>query len=259
MFNGFFNFDAKFWKTLVPLLMKPGSVTKNYVQGKRNRYTNPFRFYLATSIIFFLIIGLNNSLEKFNELTDGTSEDALIEVNLNDEKTTPKNVDIDSLKNAINEDLKDSWIPLDTIKRREIVETIAESVNDSTEVSLNKNSINLEGLKINKYIKFQRKYPAITTDHALDSLGAEKTFMNRFLYSRAKMINNITGKADSQSLFINTILSYSSVSLFVLLPLFTLFLKLIYIRRKYMYVDHLIFVFHVQTVFFLLFTIFFYT
>ena len=52
-------------------------------------------------------------------------------------------------------------------------------------------------------------------------------------------------------------ISYVSISLFIFLPLFTLFLKLFYSRRKFTYVEHLIFVFHTQTVFFLLLTIFY--
>jgi len=52
-------------------------------------------------------------------------------------------------------------------------------------------------------------------------------------------------------------ISYTSIALFIFLPFFTLFLKLFYIRNKYTYVDHLIFVFHTQTVFFMLFSIYF--
>lgn len=58
MFNGVFNFDAKFWKTLIPLLTNPGKVSKDYKEGKRSRYSNPFRFYITVSIISFLILGL---------------------------------------------------------------------------------------------------------------------------------------------------------------------------------------------------------
>jgi hypothetical protein len=45
--------------------------------------------------------------------------------------------------------------------------------------------------------------------------------------------------------------------LFVFLPFFTLFLKLFYVRRKYTYIDHLVFVFHTQTIFFILLSIYF--
>ena len=89
---------------------------------------------------------------------------------------------------------------------------------------------------------------------ALDSLNYDKNFTNRFLYTRAKAANSLI-KKDSRDKYLNDLLSYGSVSLFVFLPLFTLFLKLLYIRRKFNYVDHLIFVFHTQTVFFMLLTI----
>ena len=94
-------------------------------------------------------------------------------------------------------------------------------------------------------------------DVALDSLGFDKTFTNRFLFTRAKTLYSFTENEESRQQFFSQILSSGSISLFILLPFFTLFLKLFYIRRKFGYIDHLIFVFHVQTVFFMLFSIFF--
>ncbi|MDO6740195.1 MULTISPECIES: hypothetical protein [Polaribacter] len=94
-------------------------------------------------------------------------------------------------------------------------------------------------------------------DVALDSLGFEKNFTNRFLFTRAKTLYSFTEDEDSRDQFFSQILSSGSISLFILLPFFTLFLKFFYIRRKFGYIDHLIFVFHIQTVFFMLFAIFF--
>lgn len=107
------------------------------------------------------------------------------------------------------------------------------------------------------FINYQKKYPNSTIDNALDSLKQEKKFINRFLYSRAKAIVSIAHKNKSQEQFVNQMLSYSSVALFVLLPLFTIFLNVLYLRRKHTYVDHLIFVFHTQTVFFMFLSIVF--
>ena len=110
---------------------------------------------------------------------------------------------------------------------------------------------------MDNYIQFQKKHPKMRIDDALDSLQKEKTFFNRFLYNRSKMINSFADEEESKEQFANKVLSYGSVALFILLPLFTLSLKLFYIRRKYNYIDHLIFVFHTQTVFFILLTIYF--
>ena len=67
VFNGFISWDAKFWKTLIPLLTKPGKVSKDYISGKRSRYSNPFQFYLSVSILFFIILGLTKKYNEFQE------------------------------------------------------------------------------------------------------------------------------------------------------------------------------------------------
>ena len=69
-----------------------------------------------------------------------------------------------------------------------------------------------------------------------------------------------TGATVSLGLIVAYLVSSSalnlSISLFIFLPIFTLFLMLLYIRRKYTYMEHLVFVFNTQTVFFLLLLIF---
>jgi hypothetical protein len=66
------------------LLINPCNVSKNYVDGKRQRYTNPFRFYLTVSIIFFLLVGLYSTKEKYNSLAKKVRQIILI---LSKEKT----------------------------------------------------------------------------------------------------------------------------------------------------------------------------
>lgn len=83
--------------------------------------------------------------------------------------------------------------------------------------------------------------------------------MNVFWYKHLKNVNkNVKGMDEEagRKKFFKSLKSYIPVSLFVFLPIFTLFLSLVYIRRKYSYMEHLVFVFHTQTVFFLLFIIF---
>ncbi|MDG1194986.1 MAG: DUF3667 domain-containing protein [Polaribacter sp.] len=257
VFNGFFNFDAKFWNTIIPLLIKPGKVSKEYVDGKRQRYSNPFQFYLTVSILFFLILGLSKNIDKFKELKNGTEQKQSKIISFDTDQAV-KNVDIDSLKNAVNTELKNSWIPIDSVKRKKIIDQVAEKAKDSTKsISTTGNKIDFAGLPIADYLEFQKKHPKTSIDAALDSLQKEKTFFNRFLYNRAKVINSLTTEGESQEQFSNQLLSYISIALFVFLPFFTLFLKLFYIRRKYTYVDHLVLVFHTQTVFFMLLSIYF--
>ena len=231
-------------------------MSKNFIAGKRQRYTNPFRFYLTVSILFFLILGLSNSLERFKQLNKGDVKKESSLIAIDGVNTNKKDIDIDSLKYAVNQSLKDSWIPIDSVNRKKIVEQAAKEASDTTKTT-SKNKISFGGFKIDEFIAYQKKHPKVNTDEALDSLKQEKTFFNRFLYSRAELANSFVDRKEAREQFFSELLSYGSIALFVFLPIFTLFLKLFYIRRKYTYVDHLIFVFHTQTVFFMLLTIYY--
>ena len=250
VFNGFISWDAKFWTTIIPLLTKPGKVSKDFVEGKRMRYSNPFQFYLTISIVFFLILGLIESYERFNQLNNGTPKTSVKQILT--PKKKPTQAEIDSIKNNVNERLTSPFIPIDSVTKKKILDEIEENAKDTTK---NRNRMSFGGTRLDEFVKYHKKYPDSNTDEALDSLGYEKNFKNRFLYDRAKISGSLIKKGGFKK-FLNETLSYASISLFILLPIFTLFLKFFYIRRKYTYVEHLIFVFHTQTVFFLLLTVF---
>ncbi|QTE24525.1 DUF3667 domain-containing protein [Polaribacter cellanae] len=261
VFNGLFNFDAKFWNTFIPLLINPGSVSRNYIEGKRQRYSNPFRFYLTVSIIFFLIVGIFNTKEKYKSLVKENKADIAEAIKKENSKSNKKltEKDLDSIKKELNKKLKNSYIPIPEKTREKILNEIEKEARDSANTKYKKGNININlggDSKIEKFINYDKEHPNSNIDVALHSLGYEKTFLNRFMYTRAATANSLV-KKDNREQFLSQLLSYGSVALFVFLPLFTLFLKLFYIRRKYTYVDHLIFVFHVQTVFFMLFSIYF--
>jgi len=56
-----FAFDTRFWKTLVAILFKPGTLALDYVKGHRVKYMPPFRFYVFISFIFFLLLNIYSS------------------------------------------------------------------------------------------------------------------------------------------------------------------------------------------------------
>jgi hypothetical protein len=46
--------DSRLWRTLRALLVRPGYLTAEYLEGRRARFMPPFRMYLAFSLLFFL-------------------------------------------------------------------------------------------------------------------------------------------------------------------------------------------------------------
>ena len=63
------HFDGKLWKTLKLLLLKPASLTKYYMDGKRATYLHPIRMYLFVSAVFlfFIFTGESNNSESFKK------------------------------------------------------------------------------------------------------------------------------------------------------------------------------------------------
>jgi len=58
MFGALFALDMRAVRSVPMLLMKPGKLSSEYVDGKRAKHVAPFRFYLFVSIIFFFLIGM---------------------------------------------------------------------------------------------------------------------------------------------------------------------------------------------------------
>lgn len=57
-----FAFDSRMWMTLGLMAAKPGFVPTNYSHGRRSRYTPPVRLFLVVSFLFFLVLGLTNTM-----------------------------------------------------------------------------------------------------------------------------------------------------------------------------------------------------
>ncbi len=51
-----FSLDGRLWRTLPLLVLRPGRMTREYIDGKRAGYVPPFRLFLLTSVIFFLTV-----------------------------------------------------------------------------------------------------------------------------------------------------------------------------------------------------------
>lgn len=54
--SGVFSFDARLWRSLTALMLRPGLMEADYTDGRRARYVPPFRLYLFLSFFFFLLL-----------------------------------------------------------------------------------------------------------------------------------------------------------------------------------------------------------
>jgi hypothetical protein len=55
----FLSLDSRLLRSVLPLLIRPGALTREYLDGRRNSFIRPLRLYLLTSLIFFAAFRLN--------------------------------------------------------------------------------------------------------------------------------------------------------------------------------------------------------
>ncbi|HVY84237.1 MAG TPA: DUF3667 domain-containing protein, partial [Caulobacterales bacterium] len=54
--HGLFHFDTKTWRTLPKLAFRPGTLTREYIDGKRARYVSPLALFLFTIFLVFAVM-----------------------------------------------------------------------------------------------------------------------------------------------------------------------------------------------------------
>ncbi|MEM8930729.1 MAG: DUF3667 domain-containing protein, partial [Acidobacteriota bacterium] len=56
-----FGLDARLWRTLRLLALRPGELTRRYLDGHRAAYVSPLRLYLVSSLLLFLVLSWTGS------------------------------------------------------------------------------------------------------------------------------------------------------------------------------------------------------
>lgn len=57
--SNYFSVDARFFRSFLPLMHKPGYLSKKFVEGKRLTYLHPAQFYLFISVVFFFLFSFS--------------------------------------------------------------------------------------------------------------------------------------------------------------------------------------------------------
>jgi len=114
-----FHFDGKFFSTMRALLLKPGFLSQEHLNGRRADYLHPIRLYIFTSAFFFLFyfsVNSNTGEIKMNKSSNDTTYNEL--VNLDKSYSGVK--EYDSVQAALPKKERDGFI-LAKITRQNLV------------------------------------------------------------------------------------------------------------------------------------------
>ena len=231
-FNDLTHYDSKLLVTLKTLILRPGILPKEYLSGKRLRYLHPIRLYVFISFLYFpFALSMNNPEHRMEEaMVQKTSSDTKLQV-------------IDSLQAMLsegnprtaNKKIKDS-----------VVKGIISKLKDGSlqgKAPLDYVVIgNITYRELIIYDSSQRSLPIEKKEKGLKSWLYHRWLTSIDHYGKGFIV--VVGGKTSH---------FVPKMMFFLLPLFALLMKLFYDRKKYFYVDHLIFSLHFHSAVFLVF------
>ena len=234
-FGDLLELDSRLWRTLVPLLTRPGQLTRDYLEGRRARYMPPFRTYLVLSVIFFVVAFFDPQKDLslfFDPVPEPTAEEiAQAEA---DKQAAAKQVE------------EQSRAALELVRDLEAEgnlsdEIIAEIIDDDDEINITFGSdpdkAGFFGDCENVSISDDGDMPEWLTKRFPDERVKEICEANK-----AQGIDNLA----------DAMLDNIPIALIVLLPLMALVLKVLYPLSRRYFVEHLLFFVHFHAFFFLL-------
>jgi len=98
-------------------------------------------------------------------------------------------------------------------------------------------------------MNYDKEHEPVNIPSALKELGYVINKWNIFYFTKAQNINKFMNDPEFRESYSDNLISKISTAFDFLLPAFTLFIAILYIRNKYNFSEHLVFVFHTQTVF----------
>ena len=143
---------------------------------------------------------------------------------------------------------------LDSIIRKNLSKDTVPSYTHISEEHLD--TLSWENRTIKRftlYYDFYKTTKIKNPNRALDSLKHEDTKFNRWVYQKNEVIEQIM---ENPTDFINYLMEKTPFFVFFFTPFFALFFWLIYSKKKYTYMEHMIFIFHIFSFIFLAMLIF---
>lgn len=222
--DDFFHWDSRIWRTLFPLLFRPGFLTAEFIAGRKARYVPAFRLYLIISFALFLVL----SFDSVN-----VSVGAPVPVS----DSAPVAESRDSSQGTVTPEEKDNAMDITFDFRPGSPEDQAAAEKEADKVIA---PLTIGG---DDTVAVDQK---ITIDLADEDSPDWLKKLDQRLDDNAGRISDNPGE------FLSALMDYLPQTMFVLLPLFALLLRLCYLSSPFHYLQHLVFALHFHSFLYLL-------
>ena len=226
-FGDLFELDSRLWKTLVPLLRRPGQLTADYLAGRRARFMPPFRSYLVLSLVFFLV-AFFDPRESLSFLFEPEPE-----------PTVEEEEQLEQRIQEVTEELSDAAALADEDAREAPKDEIEEIAEASGGIAVTIDGDEVENCNVD----------------SSDLAFMPEWMKKRLTPERLREVCERTQTAEGGSALARAMLDNIPAALILLLPIMALVLLILYPLSRHYYVEHLLFFVHFHAFFFLLLTL----
>jgi hypothetical protein len=200
-------------------------LTNEFLAGKRVRDVNPLRLYLLASILFFFAVNYGARDLRFEPGNLNPKDRAELEADLKKGDLPP------AAREKLEALLQESSPPPDSSPSTNVPSPAPNQPSPPPALSTEKQT--------KKYGKIGER-PFVAFDQAKSTTPFE-----RWAEARAK--EKMGEHGTKMALFISTLFSNFPYMMLCCIPLFALVLKVLYVRRRIFYIDHLIYALHIHT------------
>ena len=238
--NEFLNWDSKFFATIALLIVKPWRLTNEFLAGHRVRYVHPLRLYLLASILFFFAVNYGAKGIRFDP------------TKFPDEKRAEVAAAIADKRDEIEAELsKENLTPDQRQKVQKALDYLTKPTSSATTTPTPEESPSptaAPGASPTAESGQQTYGPVGDRPFVVFDDAKSTTPFERWIEARAK--EKMGEHGTKMGLFISTLFSNLPYMMLCCIPLFALVLKVLYIRRRLFYIDHLIYALHIHTFFY---------
>ena len=222
--DSFLNWDSKFFATIGLLIAKPWQLTNDFLAGKRVRYVHPLRLYLLASILFFFAANYSAKSIHLQRGNLSPKDRAQLEAELKNENIRPE------ARSKIERALNLSPSPSPAAQADDKASPKPEEPGASDQGDFGPLlQIGPEN-RADGPAFFQSRNPS--------------TPFEKWIETRAK--EKIGEHGSKAQLFVSTVINNLPYMMLCCIPLFAFVLKILYIRRRVFYVDHLVYALHIH-------------
>lgn len=236
-----FNVDSRIFRTLFDLYLRPGFLTTEYLGGRRVRYVTPFRLFFFLSIAAFFAVQI--------AIPDIDAEDFSLGDRVGS-AMTPEEVDnvVKAEVDVLNKSLQDAGVTPETrVSLEDAIANIRGRGRDRL-AEIRKESI-LTGLPPSALTKPKSKFqfgdkPWDRESNPLVVEWLPPSLNERLNNTIEHMDDNLRSAEKDPGHLVAGFISVLPQTLIVVMPFFALFLKLVYLFKRRLYMEHLLVALH---------------